>query len=291
MSLILDALNRAERERSISQPAPTIATVHCVDPPAWVAFPWRRVLSGALLVLGTALMLLVWRYADVGGGVVGSAQAPRASGLAPTPVDKVGEAPPFSVTRPAGGPASATATLTATERGATDNAQAGAGRRSGVVTGLAGSDNSLRAPAAAATAGDEELINRLYKATAPASTRGERDVVTSRQPDVASHSVPAAGAEQAVAEAAQVAGQVVADVPYITDLPMQLRRDIPSLNYSEHLPAAPGGARVRLNGRLLGEGQTVAAELELLTIEEHGIVLQFRDVPFRLPALNRWVNF
>ena len=300
MSLILDALNRADQERSARQAVPTIQTVQQPVPPQRSFIAWERLAVMVPLLL--VALYLVWEWAGPGttagrrtAAELSSAMAVPSTfaGLAaqPVTVDRAAALPmreppreSAAVQRSSGLDADVRAITgmvpDAAER-STGLAGKGLGERQ--VDGGAGSPAS---PAHARASVTADEISSLY------DVPGNQESAPSVHGALASQVLDEQIARATRAAASPAGEESIEHVPYITDLPLPLRRDIPTLNYSEHRPADQvGAARVRLNGRLLEEGQQVTSELTLVTIDELGIVMQFRGVTFRLPALNRWVNF
>lgn len=79
------------------------------------------------------------------------------------------------------------------------------------------------------------------------------------------------------------------DLPDIGDLPWSLRQEIPTLNYARHnFTGTP--VSVLINGRAWQAGATIAPDLKLEEIYSDGVVMSFRQVRFKLRALNSWIN-
>jgi hypothetical protein len=283
MSLILDALNRADQERSAQQSTPTVQTVHRAAHSRQRHWRWEHAVIVAMVVVGGVFVLYEQVFSPNTSDSFSSSDSavvamPSGSGnIAPDvavdaaeEVGMVGEASPVKARR-------------------VISDDAGRERQVPIVTFVAPDLAPLGAVASddEASASDRaEEVSRLYRIPAAVPTEVPR---LTKEAEALLAAQVARASRSTMAEVFQ--GEPL-DVPYIADLPMQLRRDIPSLNYSEHMPDEQAGeARVRLNGQIMQEGQQVAPELELVTIDEQGIILRFRDVPFRLPVLNRWVNF
>jgi hypothetical protein len=81
------------------------------------------------------------------------------------------------------------------------------------------------------------------------------------------------------------------DVPSLYELPWQTRRNIPSVDYAIHVHSEKsGGSIVQLNGKMRRAGEEVAAGLLLQEILNDGVILEYQGLSFKLDALNSWVN-
>ena len=80
-------------------------------------------------------------------------------------------------------------------------------------------------------------------------------------------------------------------VPLISQLPRTVSSNIASIDFSIHMYSDQEGASfVHLNGELRREGDTVAPGLRLVKIFEYGIVLDYQGTQFRLLPLSGWIN-
>ena len=107
---------------------------------------------------------------------------------------------------------------------------------------------------------------------------------------------PAGEREEALAEriasmrsALQEPAFVIHPAPFLDTLSQQQKDSIPSLFYSAHRSGAEAVAEVVINGDRLRVGQR-AGDIEVVEILPDSVVLSYRGVVFRLPALNSWVN-
>ncbi|MBR9885088.1 MAG: general secretion pathway protein GspB [Oceanospirillales bacterium] len=77
-----------------------------------------------------------------------------------------------------------------------------------------------------------------------------------------------------------------AGLPYLRQLPVDVQRVLPDLRFSVHIYSEQQGSRlVKLGDRVIREGQRVAPDLMLEAIIPRGVVMQYRDYRFRVPAL------
>lgn len=79
--------------------------------------------------------------------------------------------------------------------------------------------------------------------------------------------------------------------PFLAALSQQTKDQIPTIYYSAHNYSTNSSQSfVTLNGESVREGESVAQVLKLQEILPDSIVLSYRDVQFRLRALNSWIN-
>lgn len=269
MSLILDALNRAERERKKSHAVPDLQTLHDPVPamPRNKKLGWYLLL--ALVVTAVAIYLLNRsaepEYSEpspptparVQESAVDSQQTPRS---APEP-----EVPRQSVPEPISGQPQARTVQRPSARSTQQSPEAPA-------TDAADLD-ALYASAREEEAATPDPVERLY--TPPAV----KSVPESR---------PQQPAAAVITDARNY--QSLIDIPDIGDLPSGFRQQIPSINYSRHNYERNGSQSVIINGRSHNAGAALAEDLVLEEIYSDGIILRFKQVRFKLRALNSWIN-
>lgn len=79
--------------------------------------------------------------------------------------------------------------------------------------------------------------------------------------------------------------------PFISELSQQAKDEIPSILYSQHdYTSRAKQSSVILNGKKVKAGGSVAGSIRLEEILPNSIVLSYRGMQFRLRALNSWVN-
>jgi general secretion pathway protein B len=79
------------------------------------------------------------------------------------------------------------------------------------------------------------------------------------------------------------------NLPDIQDLPNAVLQQIPSLKYTEHNYNSYGGS-VKINGNLFHTNDQVAHNVVLEKILIDGIILHIDNYSFKMRALNTWVN-
>lgn len=79
------------------------------------------------------------------------------------------------------------------------------------------------------------------------------------------------------------AQQVPPEVIYWRQLPVQIQRSLPPLSFSVHIYSDNPAARmVKINGRMLREGDPVSAGIRLDEITRGGVILQYKEYRFRI---------
>ncbi|WP_439509581.1 general secretion pathway protein GspB [Marinimicrobium koreense] len=266
MSMILDALQRADRERRRDEtPAQALPPASALATPAAVrrAGAWHKWgLSVAIAGLAAAGLLAYWLFR--------SAEPPDPI----SPVEATASAPVPEST--------AEASVAETEP-----------RRPGV-------ERLYQAPARPEPS-DESIASLYRRAQAPEPTRPEvtpSEAATERlAPPRDSASVtlsdtpaePSSSRQEAEPEP-QPAATPRPAVPGIRDLSWSLQQDIPSLNYQSHQYRDGQGSTVTINQREYRAGDRIAPDLRIERIEEDGVVLTFKGQSFKLQALNSWIN-
>ena len=84
---------------------------------------------------------------------------------------------------------------------------------------------------------------------------------------------------------------ILQQIPLITQMPARYQRTIPSIDYEVHMYAEGGKGFVTINGAVLKTGTVIDPGLRVIAILQDSVVLEFKNQQFRLPALNSWVNY
>jgi len=272
MSYILEALRKADAERERERGA--VPNLHAQlipltagrvdDEGARVPIGWWLGIGGAVLALG---LLVWWWLAAVGGPGVAAAPTPTAATIA-TPV-AVAPAPaaarsgePAASTPSAAASASATVLASATTAGST------------AAPAAAPASTQTSAIAAAPTAPPKPKPRPVAppKATprtaAPAPLEAPTPVRAG--PPTATVAKPTAPSE--------------ATVPPLAELPEDVRRQVPAMAMggSVHSPD-PARRMIIVNGQVFVEGNTLAPELRLETINPKSAVFSIRGQRFQVP--------
>ncbi|MBV1877114.1 MAG: general secretion pathway protein GspB [Pseudomonadales bacterium] len=75
----------------------------------------------------------------------------------------------------------------------------------------------------------------------------------------------------------------------ISSLPMNIQRQIPDLTFSSHLYSEQASFRmVNINGRMLRQGDKIAAGIQLEEITEEGVIVSYLHYIFEISVLRDW---
>lgn len=77
---------------------------------------------------------------------------------------------------------------------------------------------------------------------------------------------------------------------FISELPYAIQKNIPTIMYTRHKYRSEGDSFVRLNNVEFRQGQQVAEKLYIEEVLRDGIVLRYNNRKFKMKALNSWVN-
>lgn len=267
MSLILDALNRADRERSEQQLSPSLHAAPSAPGDARSQL-WRPLVViaavAALAVIAIYFWLPAQRAPAVDSGAASTVlPAPPASTPAPAnePVIPIDSEPP-AVAPVADEPMPPPArTRTAATTAAVDDAPVAKDR-----------DSSSRSAIA-------ELYTRPAPAAAPPSAL----------PPPAPKPPPA---PQATSPARPTQAMILQSIPLLASMPANFQKQVPSIEYSIHVyNQEDGSGAVKLNGNMLRVGAELTPGLRVIAILPDSTVFDFNGTQFRLSALNSWMNF
>jgi general secretion pathway protein B len=283
MSLILDALNRAEQDRKNKNSVPTLDTLH---QPANYPAPANRSLKMLLLAAVTLLLIVV------GVGVWWFRSAAHSTGtsnaaITPTPVKSASETALVPVVentatkvQPAVSPQASSPVVEAQPHKTQESPQA---------------LNQLYSSADISADAKNPEIDQLYTAeeTAPESETivdpltvvpAQQDAIEPRSITLISNAV--ADPENAKARTFDS----LTDVMAFNDLPWNAKQQIPTISYSRHNYAANNISSVVINGQTSGQGNLISGDFVVEEILKDGVVLRYKDKVFKLRKLNGWVN-
>lgn len=277
MSLILDALNRAEHERKNQNAVPDLHTLH--SPKELGAEAGRRPLLwwalGAALVLGLlvlALVVLLRREPSIPASMPVSAPSPGAVVAQPAPAAVLSGAAPNSSVEPASPPVATTVPVLETAR-------PGAASKADVDKLYAAEETEPQVVAARG-------VNELYAAEAATAAASET-IVDPFNPKGAAPALSTEGQEAAPPRTFES----IKNIPDFNDLPWNMRQQIPTITYARHDFLANGVSSVVINnqttgpGNIIGTGQFVVQEIFV-----DGVILKHGNAVFKLRALNGWIN-
>lgn len=270
MSFILDALRKSDKKRPQGQ-APDLGTEHFVAQP--------RSSRRGLLILGIVAFVIVlngaiWLWwASRPSSMPPQSGMPAESEIAQAP-EPVNPSPPASVKPqlPADQPPTpANAPLPVVEKPAAPSPPGQAVGRTLIIPG--GADSEPRPldpsePASEIQASSAQVeIQRAVESVEAASAS------TSTSPDKIADEVPAAVEET----------EEEATVMTLQELPSSMRAGLPDFSFSLHYYTnEPSQRMVRINGRMLREGQLLQDDLLLEEITPAGAVFSHRDLRFEV---------
>jgi len=257
MSLILDALNKSERDRDTPDAAPGLGAVH--GPVAGVTRSWRSYAWPALTLALLVLAVVPWLVRE-----------PAPAPVVP-PIDTI----PSVVVKPAS-PAVAEVVVAVAPEPEPEPAAPPVMDRADVAALYR--DAGAPEPAVAAPAGQPAAaVQQSRQSVAP--------------PPALDVNALTRAAEQALAEQGQEPLVESHAAPLIADLSQRQKDEIPTIYFSAHAwSSIPAERSVVLNGERRRAGDTIKPGLTLVEILPDSIVMDYRGTEFRLRALNSWVN-
>lgn len=274
MSLILDALNRAEHERKNQNAVPDLNTLHrpqelTAAPDARRALWWGIGVVVVLVAIIIALVVLLRREPVAQMSVTKTAPAQQIPAV-PSPTPVVAQTQSVEST-----PVSVVATIPVVETAP----QVAAPRNADVNKLYAAEDVE---PTVITDTG----VNELYAAETATAAASETIV------DPFNPTGDAAIATAAIQEQVpQRTFDSIKNIPDFNSLPWNMRQQIPTISYARHNYLANGVSSVVINnqtsgvGNIIGTGQFIVQEIFV-----DGVILKHGNAVFKLRALNGWIN-
>jgi len=127
-------------------------------------------------------------------------------------------------------------------------------------------------------------VNNLYRDRTKSTTN------TSTTQGPARAQAKATTDQTASAKTSSAVSASTAQYKSIKELPQSVQDSIPTLMYSYH-HYQPGNSTVTINKQILRENSTLDGGLRVIKILPDGVVLATGDYQFELPARNSWLNF
>jgi general secretion pathway protein B len=262
MSLLLDALNKADQERKRNESNPSIHSNH-----GYAGDHHSRRFSIAVIaavVIGLVILLAVIYWL----GQRSTIAAPTTTAISPTPSTTI-----ISASSNASQTIGSTESTGATKSIAATQTSANAIEEIPVseqdVANLYAQNTQLPDPVTQAPVTQTPLIQTPATETMAISPNNDES------------------AEPALSTPTSI--NQFANLPDLHDLPNQILQNIPSLNYSEHNYNMAGGS-VKINGEIKHVNDQLAAGLVIDKILEDGMILHLDNYSFKMRALNSWVN-
>jgi len=263
MSLILDALNRSQRERDSNNDVPSLETQHPVEPLSQPG-AWRRWLPWVGLVV--ALCVIAWLALDRGNIIT-------------EPV--IQDSPPADVIPPEREPEPEPVVTEAARPKPLPAAEIG--------TTIPAAGQEITRQASLADAAVEDLYKkRVENESAPEVEKSSPKVIEEAEPEREINIEEVIARAQVEVENAALTEH---SAPFLSQLSQQTKNRIPTIYYSGHdYSAISSQSSVTLNGEQVRVGAKVAGVLKLEEILPDSIVLSHQGTQFRLRALNSWIN-
>lgn len=297
MSLILDALNKADRERDHADAVPDLNTVHQTPRDDGDARHTQRLLLGISGFLSLLVVALLIAYFIKGRESLAPA-APRA--LSPgVPIVSTAPRDSQSTDRSLGTGDSLRAQPSPQRqpgkqapRGNEEiEALYGAQVEEEVqkivdpVVKTVGTEGGSPIDLDAGNSVDSALARALWEQS---SRKPAPVVVPKPSPTPVPSAKPPVAEEPPVDAPREETLAAFESVPFLHNLPVSLQDTIPSLMYSDHQYEQ---SYVVINKREFREGDDVVAGVVLQTLLADGVVLQLDGLQFKLSALSSWVNY
>ena len=302
MSLILDALSRAEREKRAHDGVPDILAP--VEAPERSRRPPLALLLAALAIAAVLGAIAYWQWpgqdtvqnpVSPRGGNTGSNATSTDDGAdavrAPGAVERGAALTPTSTFTPKPAPSPITTPTPTPTQTMADRERIAAlysTRASGTVGGV--QPESPVSQAAAAGPGTTQAV--VSPADTGAEAASEAPALSSPQASATRRETPV-DLEQVLREVRRAsANDSLSEhpVPVLESLSQQFRDRVPTLMYLRHdYSGDQGGSSVLINGESLRVGQRTRS-VQVVEILPDSVILRFDGRDFRLRALNSWVN-
>ena len=298
MSLILDALKKADEERHNYEATPSIDTNHNSEwhePPKSNAAKYAAIASVVMIIAIAAVMWLNQSEQE------SSAQTGIAT--AKTPAEQTSQTPTTEPTQP---PKTSEPQVAKPEMAQPEIME----EASQITTSTANNPVSTR-PEATATQGEGKAstpsapnhipdrsadIAALYdeppqpQTTAPQPTQSTQASHTQLPQSASQESNDLSSPPEEVVPAPNSIASL-ALVKTIKQLPFSSQEAIPTLMYSGHHYKKNGGSYVVINGKTLREKSTITSGIRVETIFVDGILLRNTSHQFKMQALSSWLNY
>jgi general secretion pathway protein B len=262
MSLILDALNRADQERSVDNKSPNLQTSH--SPAPQPSKPIRRWLIEALIILMAlgAFVFSKWPEKQLDS-------TPSSTSLPSHPVNSDETLKQYDASQN-----TAVKKTKAAESNPplkkisavinSDNANARANPSA---------EKSMQSIPVSASTANSTAIASLYQ-----KKNDTTNTTTSTKP-IKSNDV-------------NNTQTILQQIPLLTQHSPRFQNSVPSIVYGLHVYSDNDRAGfVKLNGSIRKIGAEIEPGLRVIAILKDSVVLDYKGRQFRLAALNSWVNF
>lgn len=260
MSLLLDALNKADQDRKRSSESPNISSNHDVQLTHATTKPLNKIL---LVIVGILLVLLLAAVYWLG------------KKNQQTSLEKNSVATSTQATQKIEPTTNKPSVIHLGDATTTNNADS-----------INNNEETISLPAKTATElADDESIATLYHQQANNTV----PIPKSNTTEAESNQQIIANNTATVPAASPMSITQFANIPDIQDLPSNVLQRIPSLKYSEHNYNNNGGSVV-INGAIKHANDQLSEGLVIDKILEDGMILHFENYSFKMRAMNTWLN-
>ncbi|MBX2857625.1 MAG: general secretion pathway protein GspB [Cellvibrionaceae bacterium] len=292
MSLILDALNKADNERKQKQEElPGIATAH----DSFQAYQGKPKLKTTWLLVGAAFLVLLL--------IVVYFLGRSANGTTNTTKAELNSQPSTNLENRQASPT--TATLRAEAKSPPIQAQTKT-RPDNKLPGLANQNTAAASPDSIDSAQQtKQLIAQQYaKIERQKNRKANEDL--QKENDIGELYQSAQRAPQQVTErpyqssepssniaAAKTAKDSIhyyTDIGSVREMSYSMQQKIPTLMYQNHSYHQGGRSTITINGKTVRKGGQVAQGVTIDDIFSDGIILKFQNQKFKMLAYSSWVN-
>lgn len=295
MSLILDALNRADEDRGDQQNVPSFRSNHApvLDEPTplWKKRWFYELI--AVVIVGSYIIYTLLPQADKPIVTTEAAAPAPAPAVQVTPqVTTTAQPAPQSVAAPV-------AVVKPIEKVQPVQVEAPTTAPAAPTKDKASASIAQLYAEPANTVAEKTAVQPAASAPRPAAPESlpvvpQELLELSRQQALANRAAGTADPQSVTnADTTSDNSQPNADsaIPLFYDLSWRTRQRVPSIDYELHMfSEKPGGSLVKINGQTRRIGEPVAPGVTLLNIQEQGIVLEHNGNTFRLDALSSWIN-
>jgi general secretion pathway protein B len=290
MSLILDALNRADHERKNQDAVPGLNTVHVAPVMVVKDKPANKqnlywAIAVAIAAMGASTYWFSAKPETKNNTAIVPANETRAVDLSDSPASQTdsGAANTSAVIDQAKNTTLAQSSVSLAEREVAESVITN--KPAAVVEQLYVTPTTQTAPA-------DAKVNELYAAEEAAGSESIADPFPVQAAYAGQPARITQSTNTRMAEA--LPARTFASITNIQDfneLPWNTKQQIPTISYQRHNFLAGGVSSVVINGQTLGEGN-IAASSQLIVQEifEDGVILRRGEVTFKLRALNGWIN-
>lgn len=255
MSYILDALKQSDHQRrnsdSLKQPLPTLAESQAIQAPSrphWLLFGILL-----MLLLGIGAYAYQKMVSSIGGAV--AAVPPSVPVLVEQPENSSDSLPD-------------SASLYGVQIAVSEP-----------VTEVETRPRQAPEPSVNSTRTRQQSVDIPVAVTPAPPVPQEQQVALLKPVPVTRSVTPGSNESQAEATPPESEPEVI----YWRQLPVQVQRSLPQLNFSVHIYSdKPASRMVKINGRMLREGDPVSADMRLDEITRAGVILLYKGYRFRM---------